>query len=173
MKSPGGSGIQLAVLGEGEAGDLGAMAARIWPSVYGELLPPGQIEYMLGRMYSEETICRERREGVDYRWIEEEGERLGFLAFGPVVSGEVCPLHKCYLLETARGRGVGGSALGRLFGELEGAGVPCVELRVNRHNAGAIAFYQKNGFVRTAEDRLDIGGGFVMDDWILRRTLPR
>jgi ribosomal protein S18 acetylase RimI-like enzyme len=40
-------------------------------------------------------------------------------------------------------------------------------LAVNKHNAQAIAAYRKNGF-RVADAVVkDIGGGFVMDDYIM------
>lgn len=37
-------------------------------------------------------------------------------------------------------------------------------LNVNRHNAGAIAFYQNMGFTRSGSIVQQIGNGFVMDD---------
>ena len=40
-------------------------------------------------------------------------------------------------------------------------------LAVNRHNASAIAAYRKHGFRVEAARVTDIGGGFVMDDYIM------
>jgi ribosomal protein S18 acetylase RimI-like enzyme len=44
-------------------------------------------------------------------------------------------------------------------------------LQVNRGNAPAIAAYRKQGF-RIVESRVfDIGNGFVMDDYVMEKTL--
>lgn len=41
-----------------------------------------------------------------------------------------------------------------------------IYLTVNKHNKRAIAAYERFGFARTEEAASDIGGGFVMDDYI-------
>jgi ribosomal protein S18 acetylase RimI-like enzyme len=80
-------------------------------------------------------------------------------------------LHKCYLLPETQGRGLGSKALELLCALLVAVGASSVELRVNRHNRSAIGFYGKNGFLTYAEDCREIGGGFVMDDFLMRRDL--
>jgi ribosomal protein S18 acetylase RimI-like enzyme len=37
---------------------------------------------------------------------------------------------------------------------------------VNRNNVGAIGAYERLGFLRTGEQVVDIGHGFVMDDYV-------
>ena len=46
-----------------------------------------------------------------------------------------------------------------------------LSLRVNKNNHQALAAYQKYGFSRASDVIEDIGGGFVMDDYILTKTL--
>jgi len=46
-----------------------------------------------------------------------------------------------------------------------------LELRVNRANSTAIAAYQRNGFETVAELCSEIGEGYVMDDFVMRRAL--
>jgi ribosomal protein S18 acetylase RimI-like enzyme len=122
-------------------------------------------------MYDPERIRRDLAEGVAFFWIVDAGRRAGFLAAGPVEPGSPCPLHKCYLLPETQGRGIGSKALDRLCTRLAADKVSAIELRVNRHNRPAIGFYGKNGFVTYAEDCREIGGGFVMDDFLMRREL--
>lgn len=153
-----------------DAEAIAEMAARIWPSAYGAILAPEQIAYMLDRMYAPEQLRRDVAEGVGFFWVLHRGKRTGFLAAGPV-SGGIGPLHKCYLLPEAQGQGIGSAALALLCGRLASAGAKTVELRVNRHNAAAIAFYRKNGFAIHAEDCRPIGGGYAMDDYLMRREL--
>ena len=45
-----------------------------------------------------------------------------------------------------------------------------MRLRVNRHNDAAIRAYRRAGFVIVASDCLPIGGGFVMDDYLMECT---
>ena len=46
-----------------------------------------------------------------------------------------------------------------------------MSLHVNKRNTRALAFYAKHEFEIDAPRRVDIGGGFVMDDWRLVRAL--
>ncbi len=163
--------VSLTGVAAEELGEVSAMAARIWPAAYGEILPPGQIDFMLERMYAPERLRRDLAEGVDLFWVRSGPERIGFLAAGPLLPGASCPLHKCYLLPEFQGAGLGSAALGLLCARFAEAGARAIELRVNRHNAAAIAFYRKNGFTVSGEDCREIGGGFVMDDYLMRRDL--
>ena len=51
------------------------------------------------------------------------------------------------------------------------AGCDTLILAVNKGNARAIAAYQKHGFAVRESVRVDIGGGFVMDDFIMARSI--
>ncbi len=163
--------VTLAEVAEEEVGAVAEMASRIWPAAYGAILPPGQIEYMLAKMYAPASLLQDREEGVDLLWILVDGERTGFLAAGPVGADGACPLHKLYLLPGSQRGGIGSLALARLCERLAGSGALAVELRVNRHNAAAIGFYRKNGFAVLTEDCREIGGGYVMDDYVMSREL--
>jgi len=163
--------VMLAEVAAEEVGAVAAMASRIWPAAYGAILEPGQIDYMLSQMYAPARLLQDQEEGVDLLWIFLAGERTGFLAAGPVAAGGACPLHKLYLLPGSQRSGIGSLALARLCERLAGSGAHTLELRVNRHNAAAIAFYRKNGFTVFAENCREIGGGYVMDDYLMRREL--
>lgn len=158
------------VTGE-EVGAVAEMAARIWPATYGAILPPGQIDYMLSRMYAPARLREDQEEGVDLLWILLKGERTGFLAAGPVAPEGRCPLQKLYLLPASQRIGVGSLVMALLCERLSKSGAKALDLRVNRHNLAAIAFYRKNGFSVDAEDCRAIGGGYVMDDYLMHREL--
>lgn len=44
-------------------------------------------------------------------------------------------------------------------------------LAVNKNNEAAITAYRRFGFVLRAESKVDIGAGFVVDDFIMARSL--
>jgi hypothetical protein len=45
-----------------------------------------------------------------------------------------------------------------------------LELNVNRHNPATV-FYQKMGFEIVYSEDIDIGQGFWMNDYVMRKTL--
>jgi diamine N-acetyltransferase len=169
-----GPAIDLIPVSDLSVADLREMACRIWPVAYAGIIPAAQIDYMLEWMYAEETIRREiGEESIAYHWITTGGEKIGFLAAGPVTAGAPCPLNKCYLLPECQRGGFGSAAIDALASLVTAAGATALELRVNRDNTPAIAFYLKNGFEVFATDCRPIGGGFVMDDFLMRRELAR
>lgn len=155
-----------------EAEAIEAMALRIWSVCYAEMLSAEQIDYMLGWMYAPARIRREMRDQIaEYHWLRLGGETVGFAAVGPGEdSGEVY-LHKLYVLPEQQGQGIGSAALAALEGAARAGGAEKISLRVNRGNAAAIRVYEKNGFQRIAEVCSDIGGGFVMDDYVMVKAL--
>jgi len=163
--------VQLSQVAPDELPLVSEMAAKIWPDAYKGINTPGQTAYMLEIMYSPEAMKKDISDGIIYDWIHCEGEPVGFLAAGPVSYGAPCFLHKCYVLTEAQGSGSGKAAIKLLFALLREAGSPLLKLRVNRKNSRAIGFYQTLGFAIEAEDVLDIGGGFVMDDYIMAKYL--
>ena len=46
-------------------------------------------------------------------------------------------------------------------------------LQVNKNNRSAIDAYLRNGFAVSEAGRFDIGGGFIMDDYIMSKALGR
>lgn len=169
----GGSGVALFPVSPREADEIGNMAAEIWPSAYRGIIPETQIEFMLRWMYSPSKLIEEMtRDQILYFWIISDDGRAGFLATGPSPD-EVTryQLHKFYLLPARQGKGVGGRAMELLIGRLAQIPARRLELRVNRHNARAIAFYRKHDFEVFAEDCREIGRGFVMDDFLMCRLI--
>ena len=46
-----------------------------------------------------------------------------------------------------------------------------IELTVNKYNSGTIAAYEKMGFEKVRPAVFDIGGGYIMDDYIMKKSL--
>jgi ribosomal protein S18 acetylase RimI-like enzyme len=55
--------------------------------------------------------------------------------------------------------------------EARALGATSLWLQVNRNNAQAIAAYRRNGFDVAREVVVDIGGGFMMDDFVMSKDL--
>lgn len=146
------------------------LAHRIWPVVYPGIITHEQINYMLERMYAIETLERDVREKqVEYALIRLQDEVVGYTGAGPEDGAYF--LHKLYLFPEFSGRGLGAAALAWVCQRAAASGHQAVKLRVNKHNTAAIRAYLRAGFEFGGDVVADIGGGYVMDDYVMVRHL--
>lgn len=151
---------------------LAGLAGVIWRRCYPGIISQEQIEYMLGKMYSLEVLREEiRSEGIRFYMLLTGKQFAGFASIGPTRTAGVMKLHKLYLLQEFHGRGLGSLLLKHCEAEAKRFGALRLILSVNKHNANAIAAYQRNGFKEVESIVTDIGGGFVMDDFIMAKDL--
>lgn len=151
---------------------LAELAGVIWRACYPGIISCEQIEYMLARAYAPETLHDEIHwQGIHfYRLLA--GERFaGFASMGPTNTPGVMKVHKLYLLPDLHGRGLGTLLLKHCEAEARRLGARRLILAVNKRNSRAIAAYQRNGFTVAESVVTDIGGGFVMDDFIMAKEL--
>ena len=147
---------------------VAALARETWTQHYVPIIGAAQVEYMLAKFQSAEAIARQiAAEGYEYYLAP----GAGYLALVPDPAKKSLLLSKIYVKASARGTGLG-RALAE-FAERRCCELGCNELwlTVNRNNAGSIAFYERLGFRKTQTLVTDIGGGFVMDDWRMAKTL--
>jgi len=147
------------------------LAARIWRACYVEMIGLAQIEYMLGWMYSAEKLAAELRSGVLWEIAEIDSAPVGFLAL-TFHTAELAELNKLYLLPEHHGRGCGQQMLAHAIATSRARGATELRLRVNKANTRAVRAYDRAGFRIVDSLVADIGGGFVMDDYVLARALP-
>jgi GNAT superfamily N-acetyltransferase len=148
------------------------LAHRIWPVVYPSIISLEQIRYMLTRFYAPELLKHEiEAEGARYALIHEGTHKIGYVAWQPRDGGQTAFLSKLYLLPDRHGRGLGARALQWTVDEALRAGCARLMLRVNRNNQPAIRAYLRAGFAFESDLCTDIGGGFVMDDYVMTRAL--
>ena len=152
---------------------IAALAGVIWRACYPGIISREQIEYMLARMYSLETLRREVREqGIRFALLLVEGKHAGFASYGPAEEAGIMKLHKLYLLRELQGRGLGSLLLQHCERAVAEMGARRLILAVNKRNEKAIAAYRRNGFTVAESVVSDIGNGFVMDDYIMAKDLP-
>jgi ribosomal protein S18 acetylase RimI-like enzyme len=145
------------------------LAQRIWRACYPEIISHEQIEFMLGWMYSEDEIRRQIAAGVPWKIAELNGSAIGYLSYQREDDGRV-KISKLYVLPEHQRRGYGQEMLTSIFEQARMLGAPAVWLQVNKRNAGAIGAYREAGFKIIDEAVFDIGGGFVMDDYLMARA---
>jgi ribosomal protein S18 acetylase RimI-like enzyme len=151
------------------------LAGRVWRACYPGIISAAQIEYMLARMYDLAVLEREIAEqGIRYELLEDGGVLVAFAAWGPATADageERSKLHKLYVDPARQRRGHGRRLLDHVQAAARAAGARRLILKVNKRNAPAIAAYRRSGFAVAAGMVTDIGGGFVMDDWIMEKPL--
>jgi diamine N-acetyltransferase len=149
---------------------LRSLAEQIWRVSYATMLSPEQIDYMLAWMYGPDRIAAELEAGVTWQIAGAEGAPSGYLAVSFEKDG-TAELHKLYLLPERQGCGEGQQMLAHVEGLALRHGCARLTLRVNKTNARALRAYGRAGFRVVDSLVAEIGGGFVMDDYVLARTL--
>jgi ribosomal protein S18 acetylase RimI-like enzyme len=144
------------------------LAQRIWRECYPGIITTEQIEFMLGWMYGEEEIRRQLAAGVPWEIAELDGEPIGYLSWQREDDGRV-KISKLYVVPHYQRRGFGQRMLEHICDRAHGLGTREVWLQVNKRNERAIGAYLKAGFRIEKEAVFDIGGGFVMDDYLMAR----
>jgi GNAT superfamily N-acetyltransferase len=151
---------------------IARLAEVIWRAHYPGIISTEQIDYMLARMYSPETLREEiRLRAIRYERLLVGGEMAGFASYGPTENPGLFKLHKIYLHPAWHGRGLGSLLLRHCEDQACQLGAERLALTVNKRNSKAIAAYQRNGFAITDSVAANIGAGFVMDDYIMSKEL--
>ena len=159
---------------------LRELAYTIWQQHYAEIISADQIDYMLAGRFSDEAL-REHVQAVD-RWLELlrlSGIPVGYCGYelasmdggGSEASPATMKLGQLDVLETHRGVGLGRFMLGHVEGRARELHRRALWLQVNKRNTGAINFYRAAGFEVVREAVFEIGGGFVMDDYVMAKRL--
>ena len=162
--------LHIGRLRDDEIEPLVALARRVWHAHYPGIITPEQIDYMLAQRYKSALIRQTLARG-DHWLAARLGDTLVGFAHGyPVGEGDY-KLDKLYVDLDWQRVGIGGQLLARTADYARRSACSRLVLRVNKHNASAIAAYQKHGFNLASELVEDIGNGFVMDDYILLKEL--
>lgn len=152
-----------------EVAQLEEFAAEIWREHYPPIIGTAKVEYMLQKFQTTEALLAQIKEGMQLFWINYEGEHAGYAA---IKSQENTYLFvsKFYVHKRYRGNGIGKSAMKWLSSKAAEMHLDGLELTVNKNNDSAISFYEALGFENILSQKVDIGGGFYMDDYVMRLT---
>lgn len=148
---------------------LCTLADQVWPLTYEKILSRPQIIYMMRLIYSEASLRRQMETGHEFIIVYNAGIPVGFASYSELEPG-LFKLQKLYVLPNQQGRGTGRFLINEVISLVKSRGAVALRLNVNRHNK-ARSFYEKIGFTVIKEEKIDIGSGFVMDDYVMEKSL--
>lgn len=143
------------------------LADSIWPGVYATILSPSQMDYMMTMMYDPQVLHREHQSGIAY-FIAYYGDRaVGYFSVEADPETQTGKLHKMYLAADVRGKGCGHKMMEAAVAWAGEEKLKLLKLNVNQNNTKAIEFYKSCGWKILYPEKIDIGGGFSQDDYIM------
>ena len=144
----------------------------IWPATFSNILSQEQISYMMDMMYSTSALEKQMNElNHHYLLAEEDGEYLGYLSYELNYKGTpITKIHKIYVLPSIQGKGVGRLFIDAVSKLALKNNNTLLSLNVNRYNK-AIDFYKRMGFDFFTSENIDIGNGFLMEDYVMNKDL--
>lgn len=164
--------ITITPLAAADIDAVATLARRVWQATYATIISQQQIDYMLGERYASARM-RAEIAAPDVCWdvARVDGEIVAFAStLLGAKSGEM-KLDKLYVDPQRQRAGIGGALIAHVAARAREHGCATLILAVNKNNERAIAAYRKHGFAVRESVRVDIGHGFVMDDFIMALTL--
>src|SRR3954468_13515083 len=147
---------------------IAQLADRIWKKHYIDIITMGQINYMLDKMYSQESLSKQMDEGHEFTLVYDGINAIGYISLN-TTDGKNYFLHKFYIEVDDQGKGIGSKLFAYVLEQMPNA--ETIELFVNRENYKSINFYFKHGFIIKSVINQDIGEGFYMNDFIMIKKI--
>jgi diamine N-acetyltransferase len=146
------------------------LAKEIWTEYYYPIVGKAQIDYMVPKFQSIESILKQiSEEKFQYYLIYNNKEAIGYFAFQYRENASF--LSKIYIKQKFRGKGFGKEAMEFIVKEARNNCKKMISLTVNKNNLNTIIIYEKMGFENVKAIVTDIGSGYVMDDYVMEKGI--
>lgn len=149
-----------------------SIAIITWNHTYKEILSAEQFSYMMDMMYSQQAI-EQQITVKNHRFLiaeDADGHALGFCSYETDNEPGKTKIHKLYVLPQTHGQGLGKSFVKEVEAAAASKGNHAIFLNVNRFNP-AYHFYLKTGFKNNGEVNVEIGNGYLMEDYMMEKPL--
>jgi ribosomal protein S18 acetylase RimI-like enzyme len=160
--------LQLIKANQSDINRIADLAKLIWNQHYISIIGQDQVNYMLEKIYNYKSLLNQLNElNHLFFLITQSGKEIGFVSINSS-NEEDFFIHKFYVDQDCANTGIGT----QILSQLESIFLPkTLSLTVNRQNFKSINFYFKNNFkIKSVED-FDIGNGFIMNDFVMFKTL--
>lgn len=148
------------------------VANETWPLTFASILSADQITYMLNWMYNSEILGKTIQLENNAFWMYViENKVVAFTGIEHNYQSEaITRIHKIYVSPEAQGKKIGFKLIQHIEQEAGKNGSNRLNLNVNRFNA-AVHFYEHIGFQTINEENIDIGNGFLMEDFVMEKVI--
>ena len=149
-----------------------SIAKEVWPITYGSILSTEQLDYMMEMMYSIPSL-QEQVNNNKHHFIVATLDNLdiGFASYELNYTNlPICKIHKLYFLTAFQKKGFGEQLIQFIEEVSKKNNHLSITLNVNRNN-NAQYFYKKLGFSIDKEEDIDIGNGYLMEDYVMQKIL--
>ena len=164
--------IVISPLAAADVEAVAALARRVWQHTYLGIISQEQIDYMLEQRYRAQLVKEEL--GTPTIWWDQasvDGQLAGFVSCLLTATAGEMKLDKLYVDPARQRLGIGARLIEQVVRRAVQARCEALILAVNKRNERAIVAYRKHGFVVRESVCVDIGNGFVMDDFIMAKSL--
>ncbi|PBJ16121.1 GNAT family N-acetyltransferase [Flavobacterium sp. ACN6] len=143
-----------------------------WPNTYGEILTAAQLDYMLDLIYSTEALSKQILNNEQLFYMVSDSEStIGFIGIEHNYKNEaITKIHKIYLLPETQGKGYGKIVFNSIEKLASENNSKELLLNVNRFNT-ALNFYKKLGFEIKETVDIEIGNGYLMEDYVMGKEI--
>ena len=154
-----------------EIADIAYLAQEIWQEHYVPIIGQEQVDYMLEKFQCERAISEQLADRYEYYSVTDNGHGIGYMALISNVRDTSLMISKIYVRKSDRGCGVGKQMLKFAEALCRQRKIERIWLTVNKYNKHSIEWYSQMGFTNNGSIILDIGGGFVMDDLQMEKSI--
>ena len=146
--------------------EIADLAKIIWNEHFTPIIGQKQVEYKKEKFQSYPALKEQLADGYEYYQIFDDGEFCGYTGIHPGEDNRLF-LSKLYIKKECRGRHLATQAFSFLKTLCRERGYSAIWLTCNKHNDNSLGVYRHLGFETIDTQEADIGGGFIMDDYIM------
>ena len=149
---------------------VAALAREIWDEFYVPIIGRAQVDYMVAKFQSAPALSEQIRAGYEYYMVHQDRAPAGYIALVAKPDERALFVSKFYLVRRARGAGTGRVCMEFIERLARQRGLGLLWLTVNKGNP-SVNVYKRMGFHIAADLVMDIGSGFIMDDYRMEKPL--
>lgn len=165
-------GMKLVLVGQDLINKTSNFARNVFIEYYGLLLQAkGAPEYMANLFLSPTAIEKLIKDGAIFKLATDNDEPIGFIEYK--LEDNRVFLSKLYVRKDLRHTGIGKFMFDDCIKYAKDNNAMSIYLTVNKGNIPTIEIYKHLGFKQIDSVVTDIGGGYVMDDYIMEIEIEK
>lgn len=151
-----------------DATKISILARKIWNRQYQDILSLNQIDYMLKQRYAPVVIQSQLEDkNIWWRKLVLGDAIIGFSCCVRTMQPDELKIDKLYIQHEYHRKGYGRMLIEDAISIMRSMTCSKLILTVNKQNHSAINAYRCCGFEIMGDSVVDIGGGFLMNDYLM------